>query len=98
MENSKLGIVIFTFCDFKLLSVQALLTTRWHFTSSMIHVLILLPSNSPYYSYILISHVPFCTIIQVKDVACIIGMHATGKFVVHVLKFTNTNPIKMLRF
>ncbi len=50
VENPKLGIAGFALCDFKFLSVQALLTAGWHFTSSMIHALTLLPSDSPYYS------------------------------------------------
>jgi hypothetical protein len=49
--ESKLGIVRFALCDFKFFSVQALLTSGWHFTSSTIHAFTLFFCNSPYYSY-----------------------------------------------
>jgi len=39
IENPKLGIVRFIICDFKFFNFQVLFTTRWHFISSMIHVL-----------------------------------------------------------
>jgi hypothetical protein len=59
LENPKLGIAGFALCDFKFLSVQALLTAGWHFTSSMIHALYFVAIH-------LITHVPLWTVIKVK--------------------------------